>query len=153
MDFGQQIKQLRQDNKLTQEEFANNLNVTRQAVSNWENNRNLPDLEMLLQISDRYNISLDKLLNKPDQLNNLTQKLIDDGKKGSKLKHYAMSWLMGVFMLIIGLFCFMIKAASVEYIDKNGILHENFFLLPIGYLFILIALIIFIVTLIRVFKK
>lgn len=153
MDFGQQIKQLRQDNQLTQEDLAKSLNVTRQAVSNWENNRNLPDLEMLLLISNLYDLSLDQLLNKPEQLNNITQKLISDGKKGNKLRRYAISWLVGIFLLLIGFLCFFIKAISVEYIDKNGILHENFFLLPIAYLFIFAALIVFIVTVVRALKK
>ncbi|MEI3218798.1 MAG: helix-turn-helix transcriptional regulator [Lachnoclostridium sp.] len=44
MEFGDQIKDLRKKQNLTQEQFAMKLNVTRQAVSNWENNRNLPDL-------------------------------------------------------------------------------------------------------------
>ena len=44
MDFGEQIKSIRQKEKLTQEQFAMKLNVSRQAVSNWENNKNLPDI-------------------------------------------------------------------------------------------------------------
>ena len=51
MEFGDKIKELRTKNQLTQEQFAMRLNVTRQAVSNWENNRNLPDLEMIILIS------------------------------------------------------------------------------------------------------
>ena len=39
MDFGEQIKSIRQKEKLTQEQFAMKLNVSRQAVSNWENNK------------------------------------------------------------------------------------------------------------------
>ena len=37
MDFGKQIKQMRLERKLTQEQLANQLGVSRQAVSNWEN--------------------------------------------------------------------------------------------------------------------
>jgi len=44
MEFGDKIKELRRQNKLTREQFTTKLTVTRQAVSNWENNRNLPDL-------------------------------------------------------------------------------------------------------------
>ena len=40
MDFNEQIKRLRKENNLTKEEMAKKLNVTRQAISNWENNRN-----------------------------------------------------------------------------------------------------------------
>lgn len=45
-----------------QEQFAEKLNVTRQAVSNWENNRNLPDIEMLILIAQTFHISLDNLI-------------------------------------------------------------------------------------------
>ncbi|HCJ15391.1 MAG TPA: XRE family transcriptional regulator, partial [Erysipelotrichaceae bacterium] len=38
MEFSDSIKQLRKDNKLTQEQLASKLHVTRQAISNWENN-------------------------------------------------------------------------------------------------------------------
>ena len=44
--------------------------------------------------------------------------------------------VIGAFIIIFGVMCFIIKALSVEYIDNLGILHENFFLLPIGFLFI-----------------
>lgn len=57
MEFGDQIKDLRKKQNLTQEQFAMKLNVTRQAVSNWENNRNLPDLEMLILMADVFPVA------------------------------------------------------------------------------------------------
>ena len=62
MDFGKQIRQIRKDAKLTQEQMAAKLNVSRQAVSNWENNKNLPDLEMNITISRVFGLSLDQLM-------------------------------------------------------------------------------------------
>ena len=62
MDFGKQIRQIRKDAKLTQEQMASKLNVSRQAVSNWENNKNLPDLEMIITISRVFGLSLDQLM-------------------------------------------------------------------------------------------
>ena len=62
MDFGKQIRQIRKDAKLTQEQMAAKLNVSRQAVSNWENNKNLPDLEMIITISRLFGLSLDQLM-------------------------------------------------------------------------------------------
>lgn len=61
MDFGKQIKQMRLERKLTQEQLANQLGVSRQAVSNWENNKNLPDLELIIAISKLFSVSLDDL--------------------------------------------------------------------------------------------
>ena len=62
MDFGKQIRQIRKDAKLTQEQMAAKLNVSRQAVSNWENNKNLPDLEMIITICRVFGLSLDQLM-------------------------------------------------------------------------------------------
>ncbi|MDY2627183.1 MAG: helix-turn-helix transcriptional regulator [Lachnospiraceae bacterium] len=61
MNFGAQIKKMRKERKLTQEQMAKELGVSRQAVSNWENDRNLPDIEMLILISRVFHISLDNL--------------------------------------------------------------------------------------------
>ena len=46
MEFGERVKAVRTGAGLTQEQFASRLGVTRQAVSNWENGRNLPDIEV-----------------------------------------------------------------------------------------------------------
>ena len=62
MDFGNKICKIRKDNNLTQEEFAERYNVTRQTVSSWENCKSYPDLDTLVRISDDFSISLDVLL-------------------------------------------------------------------------------------------
>ena len=75
MEFGEKIKEVRTRNNLTQEQFATQLHVTRQAVSNWENNRNLPDLEMLIAIATIFELSLDELILGGTQVNKITEKL------------------------------------------------------------------------------
>ena len=59
MDFGEQLRKIRKDRGLTQEQVALKLNVSRQAISNWENNKNLPDLEMVVELSMAFDLSLD----------------------------------------------------------------------------------------------
>lgn len=144
MEFSDQIKALRKEKNLTQEEFAKKLNVSRQAVSNWENNRNLPDLEMLIQISSIFDISLDELILGDRKMNKMTEKLIKDTDENRKVKYNMITAISGAGLMLIGFLCFVIKMSSVEYVDKNGILHENFFLIPIGYLFIFAGLIVII---------
>lgn len=144
MEFSDQIKALRKEKNLTQEEFAKKLNVSRQAVSNWENNRNLPDLEMLIQISSIFDISLDELILGDRKMNKMTEKLIKDTDENRKVKYNMITAVSGAGLMLIGFLCFVIKMSSVEYVDKNGILHENFFLIPIGYLFIFAGLIVII---------
>ena len=62
MQLGQTIQKIRKENHLTQEEFAEIFHVTRQTVSNWENEKSYPDLLTLVAISDNFHISLDKML-------------------------------------------------------------------------------------------
>lgn len=56
------IKKLRQDRGLTQEAFAERLNLTRQAVSSWETGRTQPDVEMLGIISKEFSVSIEELI-------------------------------------------------------------------------------------------
>ena len=149
MKFSEQIKDLRIREKLTQEQFAEKLNITRQAVSNWENDRNLPDIEMLILIAQNFHISLDELIlggNDMDEVNVMTDKLVRDGSENRRAKMNMISTIVGGVLMIMGLMCLIIKAFSVEYIDASGILHENFFLLPVGFLFIFSGVLVIIVT-------
>ena len=149
MEFGEKIKELRGKNKLTQEAFASHLNITRQAVSNWENNRNLPDLEMLILISDMFHISLDELILGGKKVNKMTEKLIKDGSETRRAKFNMVTALVGGFLLFFGFACFFIKATAVEYIDSSGVLHENFYLIPIGFLFLFAGVLVFILSTIK----
>lgn len=59
---GNLIKKLRLDNKLTQKELADKLNVTFQAVSKWENGKSVPDIAQLHEISKLFNIDISEIL-------------------------------------------------------------------------------------------
>ena len=56
------ILKIRKEKGLTQEEFGKIFHVTRQTVSNWENEKSYPDLQILIDISNRFDISLDILI-------------------------------------------------------------------------------------------
>ena len=60
--IGGLIKDIRNKNNLTQKEFADKYNVTYQAVSKWENGKNLPDITLLHQICNDYNINFSELV-------------------------------------------------------------------------------------------
>lgn len=62
VSIGERIKESRNEKKITQQELASQLNVSRSAISNWEVGRNYPDLDSIVQLSDILEISLDKLL-------------------------------------------------------------------------------------------
>ena len=57
------IKEVRTKNNLTQEKFADKYGVTYQAVSKWENGKNIPDISILKKICDDYNTNINDLLN------------------------------------------------------------------------------------------
>lgn len=143
MNFGEQIKSIRQKENLTQEQFAMKLNVSRQAVSNWENNKNLPDIGMLILMSDVFQISLDYLVKGENEMSNMTEKVIKDGSEVRRAKYNMVCLIIGSFFILLGIVLFLVKGLSVEYIDAQGILHENFFLIPIGFLCLFCGLISF----------
>ena len=66
MNIGEKIKEKRSSMNLTQQELAAQLNVSRSTVSNWEVGRNYPDIEMIVNISNLLDVSLDVLLKGDD---------------------------------------------------------------------------------------
>lgn len=62
MEIGSKIKKSRIDAKLTQEQAAEALGISRQTISNWENEKSYPDIVSVLKMSDLYGVSLDYLL-------------------------------------------------------------------------------------------
>ena len=133
MEFNEQLKVLRKERSLTQEQLANELNVSRQAISNWENNKNLPDLEMVVTIAQLFDLSLDELILGGKEMTNMAEKLINDGSETRRAKMNLISISIGAVLFLMGVGCLLIKSVSVEYIDAQGFLHENFFLIPIAF--------------------
>ena len=66
MEIGKKLKNARIEAGLTQEKAAEKINVSRQTISNWENEKSYPDIISVIALSDLYSVSLDELL-KGDQ--------------------------------------------------------------------------------------
>lgn len=64
----QKLKVLRQASGLSQNEVAEKLGITRQAISRWENGRSYPELDNLTILADLYQVTLDELTGKPRQM-------------------------------------------------------------------------------------
>lgn len=62
MELGEQLKAYRQKVPLSQEELANRVYVSRQTISNWENNKTYPDVNSLVLLSEVFQVSLDQLI-------------------------------------------------------------------------------------------
>ena len=65
--FGEQIKSLRMCKGLNQVELAKIFGVTKQSVSNWENENIMPSVDMLIKIANFFNVSTDYLLGLTEQ--------------------------------------------------------------------------------------
>ena len=65
--LGERLKSLRQAHNLNQVQLADELHVSKQSVSNWENNSIMPSIEILLKISRYFRVSTDYLLELDDR--------------------------------------------------------------------------------------
>ena len=62
MEIGKKLKDARMRSGFTQESVAEKVNVSRQTISNWENEKSYPDITSVIKLSNLYSISLDELL-------------------------------------------------------------------------------------------
>lgn len=75
MSFGNNLKLIRKEKGITQEQLAEMLNVSRQAVSKWESDSGYPETDKLLLLAGKLNVSLDFLMdNKPKDDNEQEEK-------------------------------------------------------------------------------
>lgn len=76
MNFAEQMKMLRKQRKMSQEEVACALGISRQAVAKWEQGQSWPDLDNLLQLSDLFQCTVDRLLIEPQNCAKQTEELL-----------------------------------------------------------------------------
>lgn len=79
MSFGNNLKKIRQEHDMTQEELAKRINTSRSNIANYENDKNMPSIEILNKLSEILNCSTDYLLGKSDSRNNTSN--IDESDK------------------------------------------------------------------------
>ncbi|OFK79343.1 transcriptional regulator [Anaerosphaera sp. HMSC064C01] len=138
MKLGNHIKHYRNEKGLSQEELAERVYVTRQTISNWENNKNYPDINSIVLLSEIFEISIDNLIK--GDLEQMKKEINSEEVK--KLNFY--SWMVLIIFLIaiislipmlkfIGLYgfipyfilmaCAMFFALKIEKIKKNNDVH------------------------------
>ena len=130
MKFNENLKYLRKEEKMTQENLAERLNVSRQAVTKWESGQSLPDIENLKQIADLFGVTMDSLVGDVESKkeSNINKKINDIGY-----------FIFGAIILLIGIFfsiySFIEKITSSEDIKVissiilGGILFISFVLM------------------------
>ena len=96
MELGSQIKKRRNELSLSQEELAEKVYVSRQTISNWENDKSYPDVNSLVLLSEVFNVSIDNLI-KGDIEIMKEQIRAEDRKKFEGLSHiYAVLFLLAI---------------------------------------------------------
>ena len=114
MKLADKLIELRKQKGWSQEEFAEKLDVSRQAISRWENDTALPDAQNILRISKLFNVTTDYLLN--EDVENKTdaptiatvESKIEEDKFSTQKKKFPYWWLILIFSLIIIALCVII---------------------------------------------
>ncbi|MDE6425961.1 MAG: helix-turn-helix domain-containing protein [Ruminococcus sp.] len=122
MNIGKSIRQIRTENNMSQEDFAEIFFVTRQTVSNWENEKSYPDLNTIVKISDRFGVSLDKLLKEDEKMINEISEKTATGIKWSRIRRT-------VFIVVsVIIICFLITLAvySTVWVSRKNSLEKKF---------------------------
>ena len=101
MEFGERLKKEREKMGWSQAELAEKIHVSRQSVSKWETVKNYPNIEVIIDLSDLFGITIDELLRSDEELQN---KVIQDSKQLAYPKWKVLFdsvFLLGVLLLII----------------------------------------------------
>ncbi|CAI2621413.1 helix-turn-helix domain-containing protein [Apilactobacillus kunkeei] len=125
MQFGDRLKQQRKIKELTQDEVAEKLNVSRQTISNWENEKSYPDIKSLISLSNMYTISLDTMLKEDSGMKEFIEKN-DLNKKLLGLRYIINSFIIFTFLLY---FLDLLNVIPSQY--KNATIFFMYFLFAI----------------------
>ena len=105
MTLGEIIKNYRQKAGLSQEQLAEKINVSRQAITKWENDSGIPDIDNLISLSKVMGLSLDELVmgEKENDISDIKRSAINQRNRNCKL------YLFAVIGFSFALFCWFIS--------------------------------------------
>lgn len=133
MSLGQRLIELREEKKLSQEEVAGKLNVTRQTVSKWETDQSTPDFDKILPLCELYGISTEELITgkkvviQEEKQEKTKEEIISDTpeKKSKRVK----GLVIGILIYFVAISWIMV---SIPVIKMNPIVSSAIFLLICG---------------------
>ena len=108
MELGNKILELRKQEKLSQEQLAEKMNVTRQTISKWELNETTPDIKQAKELSKIFKVSLDELTD--NDISNIVVQKVSNTEKLAGLVLKMSKWLGICFLitLVIDIISFII---------------------------------------------
>lgn len=126
--IGKFIKELRIEKNISQNQLSEEIHVTRQAISNWENGKAIPDSDILLTLSSLFKVSINEILSgerntSESNLQDITLQLIDENnKKKRKIKRILLTstvTIVSIFLIFLG-FYFINNYNSIKVYSVNG---------------------------------
>ena len=118
ISLGEKIRDYRKKAGLSQEQLAEKLHVSRQAITKWENNKGVPDISNLISISDEFGVTLDELI-KEDAV--VKKKIISDSS--------SKKWHILVIIYLIAIVAYIAFFAVCHKILMIGFLIATLFML------------------------
>lgn len=113
MNIGERIKEARLNTKMTQDDLAKELNVSRSTVANWESGRNNPDVESLIKIADILKVPIKSLLK-------------ESGSILNKLTFTVVITILAILLMLVVMFKTneMVDISNPDFIS-DAIIHKN----------------------------
>lgn len=113
MNIGERIKEARLNTKMTQDDLAKELNVSRSTVANWESGRNNPDVESLIKIADILKVPIKSLLK-------------ENGSILNKLTFTVVITILAILLMLVVMFKTneMVDISNPNFIS-DAIIHKN----------------------------
>ena len=131
MKFNENLKYLRKESKLTQENLAEKLNVSRQAVTKWESGQSLPDIDNLKQMADLFGVTMDSLVGDIE-----TKKESKINKKMNDIGYFIIAVIVLLFPIFFSIQAFIEQLTS----NENIIIVTSILVVGILFIFFLLSI-------------
>jgi len=117
----ERLKKERENRDWSQTDLAEKIHVSRQSVSKWETGKNYPSIEVIIDLSDLFGITIDEMLRSDKELK---EKVIQDSKKLAYPKwkvFFDSVFLLGVFLFVVKLIIFGLN----YFVDTNIVILDG----------------------------
>lgn len=126
MDLGNRLYELRKTKRISQEEAAEKLGVTRQTISKWETNQSQPDFDKILPICELYEITTEELFGKQKESKQTIEKQRNTSEEVDRKKKTAFVISSCVFLYFIAIIWIML---AIPFLKMDPIVGSSVFLL------------------------
>ena len=138
-NIGERIYRLRSENNMSQGELAEKLDVSRQAVSKWENNISIPELDKIAAISELFGVTTDEIIKgeapKEDKKIHTSPIMIEHTQTENEFSKRKTLQILGIIFLVLGI----LLAPLMALLAKDWIFIALFILLAVNGVVLLVS--------------